>query len=85
LASVVATLFFSAALKEREKADKSTLDLAAQLIHRERKRERILFRNASIPHTRIEYAGRGASEPIADHASKAGLALDRRADVTMLR
>ena len=40
--------------------------------------------NAGIPHTRISYAGREISPSIADHDSKAGLALDRRVDVTVV-
>jgi hypothetical protein len=41
LASVIAMLFFSEALKEGEKAAKSTSDLAATLAQGDRKRERM--------------------------------------------
>ena len=38
-----------------------------------------------MPRTRISYAGRGALAPRADTESTAGLALDRRVDVTTLQ
>jgi hypothetical protein len=44
----------------------------------------VLSHTADVPRVRFWYAGRGSSEPRTDTAAKAGLALDRRVDGTVL-